>query len=205
MNSGVCVRSSNNGSIKDDFYGLLDEIIEIEYPGADLRVVLFKCTWFDPIKGMKVHPKYNLIEINHKKKYNKYEPFILAQQGIQVYYASYPSLKRDKTDWQAVCKTKARKKIEEHWVDIAYQQEEVTTTIQTEEYDIPTLRDPCGAIIDVDPNEICGDDDEESDFHTEEEDEDEDKDEDEDEDEDEDGDSDGDECESGDDNENFDF
>ena len=121
MNSGVCVQSSNGSSAKDDFYGLLDEIIEIEYPGPFIRVVLFKCTWFDPVKGMKVHTKFNLVEINHKKRYMKYEPFVLAQQASQVYYASYPSLKRDKADWWAVCKTKARRKIEEHWKDTAYQ------------------------------------------------------------------------------------
>ncbi|XP_042465617.1 uncharacterized protein LOC122048075 [Zingiber officinale] len=142
MNSGVCVQSSNDGGVSTDFYGLLDEIIEIEYPGPEMRVILFMCRWFDPIRGMKVHPCYNLVEINHKRLYKRYEPFVLAQQAIQVFYASYPSLKRDKMDWWAVCKTKARKKIEEHWEDIAYQQEEVVNTFQTEEYIIPTLRDP---------------------------------------------------------------
>ena len=29
-------------------------------------------------------------------------------QAAQVYYVSYPSLKRDKSDWLAVCKVKAR-------------------------------------------------------------------------------------------------
>ena len=83
MNSGVSVRSSNGGSSEDDFYGLLDEIIEIEYPGPlMMRVVLFKCTWFDPVKGMNVHMKFNLVEINHKKMYKKYKPFVLAQQAI---------------------------------------------------------------------------------------------------------------------------
>ena len=51
----------------------------------------------------------------------KYEHFVLVQQAMQVYYASYPSLKRDKTDWWAVCKIKARRKIKEHWKDRAYQ------------------------------------------------------------------------------------
>ena len=115
MNSGVSIRSSNGGSSEDDFYGLLNEIIEIEYPGPlMMRVVLFKCMWFDPVKGMKVHTKFNLVEINYKKRYMKYESFVLAQQAIQVCYASYPSLKRDKTDWWAVCKIKAWRKIKEH-------------------------------------------------------------------------------------------
>ena len=99
MNSGVSIRSSNGGSSEDDFYGLLNEIIEIKYHGPlMLRVVLFKCTWFDPVKGMKVHTKFNLIKINHKKRYMEDEPFVSAQQAIQVCYASYTSLKCDKTD-----------------------------------------------------------------------------------------------------------
>ncbi|GAB2287573.1 hypothetical protein Dimus_037939 [Dionaea muscipula] len=64
--------------------------------------------WFDPLQGMKVHPHYNLVEINHKKKYMKYEPFVLAQQAGQVYFTAYPSKKNDKRDWWAVCKVKER-------------------------------------------------------------------------------------------------
>ena len=43
MNNGVSVRSFNGGSSKDNFYNLLDEIIEIKYPRPlMMRVVLFK-------------------------------------------------------------------------------------------------------------------------------------------------------------------
>ncbi|KAH0695952.1 hypothetical protein KY289_013434 [Solanum tuberosum] len=37
-----------------------------------------------------------------------YEPFVLAMQATHVYYTSYPSLRRDKAYWWAVCKIKAR-------------------------------------------------------------------------------------------------
>lgn len=161
MNSGVCVQSSNDGGASNEFYGLLDEIIEIDYPGPEMRVILFMCRWFDPVRGMKVHPQYNLVEINHKRFYKRYEPFILAQQAIQVFYAPYPSLRRDKNEWWAVCKTKARKKIEERWQDIAYQQDKVTNMFHTEEYIIPTLRDPSGVVINVDATEIDDNDEEE--------------------------------------------
>ena len=43
MNSGVCVQSSNDSRGQNDFYGLLDEIVEVKYPGPALRVVLFMC------------------------------------------------------------------------------------------------------------------------------------------------------------------
>ncbi|KAL0327842.1 UNVERIFIED_CONTAM: hypothetical protein Scaly_2216800 [Sesamum calycinum] len=49
-----------------------------------------KSGWVDPTKGLKIHPKYHLVDVNHKRLYQKDEPFILAQQAIQVYYAQYP-------------------------------------------------------------------------------------------------------------------
>ncbi|OMO51375.1 Transposon, En/Spm-like protein [Corchorus capsularis] len=124
MNSGVCVRSSSV-----DFYGVLDEIIQLEYGGeARNFVVLFKCTWIDPDKGTKVHGKYGLVDINQKRMYRKNDPFILAQKAIQVYYANYPSLKRDKVDLRAVFHIKARSTIEARWQEkdvLAYQMDEV--------------------------------------------------------------------------------
>ena len=42
MNNGVCVKGET------DFYGILQEIIEVEFPGlVKLKYVLFKCDWFD--------------------------------------------------------------------------------------------------------------------------------------------------------------
>lgn len=91
---------------------MLTEILELEYKGSTSikRTVLFKCEWFDltPNAGMKIHPQYKLVDINHKRKLKKYEPFVLEMQVAQVYYASYLSLRRAKSDWWAVCKTKAR-------------------------------------------------------------------------------------------------
>ena len=54
-----------------------------------------------------VHPKYNIVEVNHRRRFNKYEPFVLAQQATQVYYCPYPSLKHDGADWWIVNKIKA--------------------------------------------------------------------------------------------------
>ncbi|XP_015170735.1 uncharacterized protein [Solanum tuberosum] len=111
-NSGVCIKGTNYSADDNDYYGVLTEILELEYKGSTpiKRTVLFKCEWFDPTPnvGMNIHPKYKLVDINHKRKVKKYEPFVLAMQAAQVYYASYPSLRRDKNGWWAVCKTKAR-------------------------------------------------------------------------------------------------
>ena len=71
MNSGVCVKGCSYENAHSDFYGMLEEIIELDYSGSPddpVKVVLFKCFWFDPMVGMKIHPDYQIMEINHKKK-----------------------------------------------------------------------------------------------------------------------------------------
>ncbi|KAK9000453.1 hypothetical protein V6N11_080951 [Hibiscus sabdariffa] len=49
-----------------------------------------------------------LVEVNEKKRYSGNDIFVLATQATQVYYVNYPSLRRDKKDWLAVIKIKAR-------------------------------------------------------------------------------------------------
>ncbi|XP_043814060.1 uncharacterized protein LOC122723981 [Manihot esculenta] len=115
MNSEVCIKGSNYSSEESDYYGQLLEVIRLEYPSLSIkRVVLFKCNWFDPTPnvGTKVHSKYKLIDVNHKRSFNRYEPFVLGVQAIQVIYTPYPSLKRDKIEWWATVKVKARSVIQ---------------------------------------------------------------------------------------------
>ncbi|KAL0428615.1 UNVERIFIED_CONTAM: hypothetical protein Slati_3036300 [Sesamum latifolium] len=127
MNCGVCVKSSSYTDTDIDFYGMLEEVIQLDYPIIDgLQVVLFKCKWVDPTRGIKVHPRYYLIDVNFKRLYQKDEPFILAQQAVQVYYTDYPSMRRDRVDRMVVCKIKARRVVDvSRWTDVAYQLEEV--------------------------------------------------------------------------------
>lgn len=130
MNSGVWVKGSNYSNDESDFYGILEEIIQLGYMGTPAKkIVLFKCSWFDPSRrGTRSHTKYDLVEVNHKRRYRSDDAFVLAQQAIQVYYTRYPGAKRDRTEWWAVCKTKARSTIEERWtytIKEAYQPEEV--------------------------------------------------------------------------------
>lgn len=50
MNYGVCVRGQNysEASEEDDFYGTVENIIELEYPGfVNLKITLFYCEWYD--------------------------------------------------------------------------------------------------------------------------------------------------------------
>ena len=100
-NSGVYIQGDVDGigqTIK--YYGVIHEIIEVRYSGwPKKKIVLFRCEWFDPShRGTKVDHQHNIIEVKHTKKYISYDPFIIAQNAKQVYYASYP-LRRDKADW----------------------------------------------------------------------------------------------------------
>ncbi|KAL0325359.1 UNVERIFIED_CONTAM: hypothetical protein Sradi_5105200 [Sesamum radiatum] len=85
INCGLCVKSSSYTDEGNDFYGIIEEIIQLTYPLIpNLHIVLFKCRWVDPVRGMKVNPWYHLVDVNFKKLYQKDDPFILAQQAVQV-------------------------------------------------------------------------------------------------------------------------
>lgn len=95
---------------ESDYYGLLDDVLEVEYHSSLGRcvVVLFKCHWFDHVRGVKVNHKHNMVDIKHKTKGFVNDPYVLASQVVQVYYVPYPSMTNDLKDWWAVVKTKPR-------------------------------------------------------------------------------------------------
>ena len=66
MNYGVSVRGVDGV----EYYGILQEVIEVTYVGTKgcYKIVLFKCDWFDSSKGVNMHEQYKLVEINHTKK-----------------------------------------------------------------------------------------------------------------------------------------
>ncbi|KAK6791425.1 hypothetical protein RDI58_010506 [Solanum bulbocastanum] len=81
--------------------------------------------------------QHNIIEVKHTRKYRSYDPFIIAQNAKQVYYASYP-LRRDKADWWVVIKSNPMERIEiDNVLDVAYQndvaivQQEVDVELET--------------------------------------------------------------------------
>ena len=99
-NTGVFVKGSDDPENHlNDFYGVLTQILQLTYFSRPAEeVFLFRCNWFSnvPGSGINVHKDYNLIEIKHTSHYHKYDPFVLAKQALQVYYAPYPSLKEIK-------------------------------------------------------------------------------------------------------------
>ncbi|XP_057999062.1 uncharacterized protein LOC110665227 [Hevea brasiliensis] len=162
MNSGFCIRGSTYDDNSNDYYGILKEVVQIEYPALPIkRTILFKCEWFDltPDVGIKVHKQYNIVDINLRKRLNKYEPFILASQAEQVVYLPYPSLRRDKADWHAVCKVKPRSivimpqtNLTEQMSDQAFQDEAVEVfqiDTQVEGEQIGPLNDPSGEPLEL--------------------------------------------------------
>ena len=60
-----------------DFYGILEEIIEVEFPGVlKLKCVIFKCEWFDPVvdRGVRLN-KFGVVAVNGARRYIK--PFFV--------------------------------------------------------------------------------------------------------------------------------
>ena len=89
-NSGVCCRGSLYGENEFDYYGVVEEIIELSYVGNNSLFVL-RCHWFDPVNGVKCDERYKLVDVKHRSSLRSYEPFIFAQQAQQVYYTKYSS------------------------------------------------------------------------------------------------------------------
>ncbi|XP_047260136.1 uncharacterized protein LOC124893049 [Capsicum annuum] len=124
-NIGVWVKGDTSNKDGDvDYYGVLQEILELDFPGwPHKKLILFRCKWFDPTPkiGTRVDPHYKIVEVKHTRQYGSYDPFIIAQNVKQVYYAPYP-LRTDKSNWWVVIKTKPVGRVEvEDALDVAYQ------------------------------------------------------------------------------------
>ncbi|KAH0676268.1 hypothetical protein KY285_024069 [Solanum tuberosum] len=86
QNSGVLVKGVVNGQ-NINYYGVLTEIVELQYFGGK-RIVLFKCDWWDVDNsgnGVKID-KHDYVSVNTKRKLATNEPFVLASQVEQIFY-----------------------------------------------------------------------------------------------------------------------
>jgi hypothetical protein len=115
-NNGVCIKGSTSSEFKVDYYGRLEEVIELQYHSEQNRVFLFKCYWYDTTdRGIRVDPHYGLVEINSKARHrNVNDVFVFAKQCQQVYYTYTPSFRKDRSriDWLSVLKTKPKGRVE---------------------------------------------------------------------------------------------
>ncbi|XP_010518461.1 PREDICTED: uncharacterized protein LOC104793747 [Camelina sativa] len=133
-NYGVCAKGENYTDESDaaDFYGTITDIIELQYEGmVNLRITLFKCKWYDPVIGRGTRiSNGGVVDVLSTRKYNKYEPFILASQAEQVCYIPYPYVKKPKQIWFNVLKVNPRGNISGEYVNSSE-----TTLLQTENDD----------------------------------------------------------------------
>lgn len=106
-NCGVCVRGSSIGENEIDYYGVIEEVLELDYLGVN-RVALLRCHWFDPVHGVKVDPVLGIVTVNQKSKLRSNEPFVLASQAQQVYYAPYPENRGRPNDWHVAIKVREK-------------------------------------------------------------------------------------------------
>ncbi|KAL0439472.1 UNVERIFIED_CONTAM: hypothetical protein Slati_2430200 [Sesamum latifolium] len=118
FNCGVCVKSSSYTDTDSDFYGILEEVIQLDYPFVpNMQIVLFKYRWVNPVR--------------------------------------VPSMKRDKADWMAVCKIKAKRVVDDsRWTEVTFQEDESIRTPQvlTDDHNY-ALHDPNGIQLVVDLNQ----------------------------------------------------
>jgi hypothetical protein len=99
QNSGVMTKSTHK-NCPPDFYGILKEIIRLEYNGNERSVVLFKCDWFK-LDGKKTELKDDgyFKSINSTSLSNKKDSLILVTQARKVFYI--PDTMNGK-NWQIV-------------------------------------------------------------------------------------------------------
>ena len=82
QNSGVVVRG-DHGSNMIDYFGILQEVLELVYLGGNKRVLIFKCEWFkvDNANGLQVDKESGSTSINKSRKWYIDQPYILASQA----------------------------------------------------------------------------------------------------------------------------
>ena len=89
QNSGVIVKGTH-GNNEINYYGVLQDIFEIDYLGDKRSVVVFKCDWFNSEneKGMRVDKECGIYSINLSSKWYKEQQYVLASQANQVFYVA---------------------------------------------------------------------------------------------------------------------
>ena len=92
-NYGICVKgeSYTNASDEADYYGILTDIIQIEYEGVvNLKITLFKCKCYDPVIGRGTRRSNGgIVDVLSLRKYYEYEPFILGTYVLFIHINSY--------------------------------------------------------------------------------------------------------------------
>jgi hypothetical protein len=85
-NNVVCVKGSTSSELEVDYYGRLEEVVELQYHSEQNRVFLFKCYWYDTTdRGIRVDSHYGLVEINSKARLrNVNDVFVFAKMSTSL-------------------------------------------------------------------------------------------------------------------------
>lgn len=88
QNSGVVVQGDHGENVID-FYGTLQQVLEVEYLGENKRVLVFKCDWFNvgDRTGLQIDKESRVASVNTSRKWYIDQPYILASQAKQVFFA----------------------------------------------------------------------------------------------------------------------
>jgi len=99
INTGVFT----GGTDGVDYYGILEDVYELTFEtNIKLKLVVFKCRWFDPIDGQRSTPSIGLVEVRPSTTYCGADVYIVAHQAKQVYYLPYPCKKEELLGWEVV-------------------------------------------------------------------------------------------------------
>ncbi|KAL6561780.1 hypothetical protein OROMI_017381 [Orobanche minor] len=92
QNSGIVVEG-NHGDDNIEFFGILTDIIHLDYVKGR-HITVFKCEWFDlgTKKRTGIQKEGNITSIRVTVKWYENEPFIMADQARQVFYINDPKL-----------------------------------------------------------------------------------------------------------------
>ncbi|KAA0056494.1 CACTA en-spm transposon protein [Cucumis melo var. makuwa] len=93
QNSGIMIigESDASGTGDNDFYGVLDEVLHVQYP-LGRNVWLFKCRWYDTDvnKSQRTHVEVGYKSLNTSRFWYAEESVVLATQAHQVFYIDDP-------------------------------------------------------------------------------------------------------------------
>ena len=91
QNNGVHIDAYNNSMQRGTYYSQIEKIWELNYLG--FKVVLFQCHWVHGAKGV-TNDKYGFTSVDLKHVGYKSEPFVLAKDVCQVFYATDTTKKK---------------------------------------------------------------------------------------------------------------
>ena len=112
QNCGVMVCGSCYEEDNIDYYGVLKEVLELEYSDG-CKLVLFLCDWYDPVQGVIHDKRHGTVDVIAGKYIRRYEPFILASQAHQVCYVPHVTSKRKNDEYYTVLKINVRSYVDE--------------------------------------------------------------------------------------------